>query len=593
MKYVSRERGKWRVRITVPGELRAIVGKRELVESGLPDEPRAREREAHKIINRFFTMIEDAEEHLAEAKRDPDRACAQAAQKHYGALLDDDDHKRAAFPRPEQIKAEEDRLLSEIDAGRVGIGQGIYSMVNALTDLELMIQAREHHRNIRERRLRTLRADLYNGDDRLVRDAVVRLAADQGLDVAPSSPEWERLVSAIIRAEIEALERTFERDSGNFGGRARDPMLTRHIDRPRLADEGQRSGTTLSEVLAAFHKERTAGGNSLAPKTIEEHKNAVRMFEEFLGHPVAVRSITKQNVIDYKRALLELPNRYTTRFPGLTLPQAIKANAKRPEPFGTLAPKTINMKYLSHLSTVLQWASNNGHIDNNPAQGVKVDTGGKAQQEKSYLHFDRDDLKKIFGHEMFADPARYELKQWATLVMLYTGVRNSSEMSGMKLKNIYEERGVPVFYLEEASKNARSKRLVPIHRDLVTLGFLDHVEALRAKGQELLFPDWSPSDKVNNWFNVTYLRRTLGITSKSKVFYSFRHTLATELARSGCDRQLSMMITGHAPQDIAATYIQDSPITLMAGALDKVAFDLPIPVLRAARAREKAEARTV
>ena len=84
---------------------------------------------------------------------------------------------------------------------------------------------------------------------------------------------------------------------------------------------------------------------------------------------------------------------------------------------------------------------------------------------------------------------------------------------------------------------------------------------------------------MNDWFNGTYLV-ALGIKSKQKVFYSFRHTLATELARSGVPRELSKMISGHAPQEVASVYIQASPVTLMEEALNKVAFALPIPALQ-------------
>lgn len=50
----------------------------------------------------------------------------------------------------------------------------------------------------------------------------------------------------------------------------------------------QLGGITLSGVLTAFHKEWGAGGRSMAPKTMEEHKSAIRMFEEFTRGPVAV-----------------------------------------------------------------------------------------------------------------------------------------------------------------------------------------------------------------------------------------------------------------------------------------------------------------
>ena len=95
----------------------------------------------------------------------------------------------------------------------------------------------------------------------------------------------------------------------------------------------------------------------------------------------------------------------------IALPQAIKANRKLEVPFDTLAPKTINMKWLSHLSSILQWDSNNGHLDANPAQGIRVDTGSKVHKEPSYLPFTKDELKKIFGSDLCKDPRSYGLNQ--------------------------------------------------------------------------------------------------------------------------------------------------------------------------------------
>src|SRR5690606_24097031 len=138
-----------------------------------------------------------------------------------------------------------------------------------------------------------------------------------------------------------------------------------------------------------------------------------------------------------------------------------------------------NNKYLAHVKTVMQWAAGNGFMDMNPATGVRVDEGKKAHREPSRIPFDQDDLKAIFGHEMFADPATYETKQWALLLALYTGARSSSELAPLKVANIYEEQGVMIMNLAEASKNVRSKRFVPVHSDLVRLGFLDYVAAKR------------------------------------------------------------------------------------------------------------------
>jgi integrase len=582
MKYVQHIRGKWRVRIKVPDELVPIIGKTELSETNLPPDPRSRERLAIGIINRFLVQIDEARERFEAQRNAPELTLSVAAKAHYANTLAGDDAKRAAMPTREAMAVERERILKKFESGEVGSSQGPFTMINASTDYELMLGARDFYSKNRTRRLAALRASFASGETRWIEPAVRQYIAENKLDLAPGSPGWLDLANALQRAEIEALEHTLERDRGDYSSQPRDPLLTAPAPEPEATPRKPvaANGISLSDALSAFHKERTAGGSTLAPKTMDEHRNAVRMFSEFMGGEVAVRSITRKNVIDYKGALLEAPNRYTMRFPGLTLPQAIRANAKLAEPYATLAPKTINMKWLSHLSTVLQWAANNGHIETNPAQGIRVDTGSKVHQEASYLPFTKDELQKIFGDPIFADPASYGMNQWALLVMLYTGVRNSSEMARMQLANIYEEQGIPVFFLADASKNQRSKRLVPIHNDLIRFGLLDYVKRLRASGQTLLFPEWAKRpDKVNDWFNNTFLVK-LGIKSKHKVFYCFRHTLATELAKAGVPRELSKMISGHAPQEVASVYIHASPIILMSDALNKVKFGLPVSRLK-------------
>jgi integrase len=546
MKYVQNIRGKWAVRMVVPEELRHIIGRNELVQIGLPDNAKAREKMAIGIVNAFQAQLDEAREVWESLKEASIPTLSTAAKEHFRSELAFDDLERAAAKRS--------------------------------TDNDFLLDSRSTYAN----RLRLLVQGKL-GDDEA--EALIGYAANalRKEGRAPNVPRWE-LLRVLAEVQVEALERFEARDAGKLQTQEPRHTLLNTPDPVPKELPGQRqtspSGMTLSDALVAFHKERTAGGGTLAAKTMEEHKNAVRMFNEFLGRETPLRSITKKSVIEYKQALLATPNRYTMRFPGLTLPQAVRANGKLDEPFPTLAPKTINMKWLSHLSSILQWASNNGHIETNPAQGIRVDTGSKVHREPSYLPFTKDELRTIFGHPMFADPSSYGLNQWALLVMLYTGVRNSSEMASMALDNIYKEQSVPVFYLAEASKNQRSKRLVPIHKDLVTIGFLDHVERLRESGQTLLFPEWAKRrDKVNDWFNTTFLPG-LGLKNKQKVFYSFRHTLATELARAGVPRELSKMISGHAPQEVASVYIHASPVTLMAEALNKVSFDLPIAVLQ-------------
>ena len=408
MKFVQQVRGKWVVRMVVPEELRGIIGQRELVEIGLPSDARAREKSAVKAINAFHAKLDEAREvweSLGEASKP---TLSSAAKEHYRSELLQDDLARAVT-----VKA--------------GVGNSL-----------------GFSRTIYANRLRLLVAGKIDEEEA---EALIGYAADtlRREGRAPNVPRM-LLLNMLAEIQLEALERFEERDNGHVKASVPAHSLLTEPDPVPKSMTGARlsetTGMTLSDALVAFHKERSAGGGTLAAKTMEEHRNAVRMFNEFMGGDTALGSTTKKLVIDYKQALLDTPTRYTLRFPGLTLPQAIKANRKREKPFETLAPKTINMKWLSHLSSIFQWASNNGHIDTNPAQGIRVDTGSKVHKEASYLPFTKDELRKIFGTEMFQSPPSYGLNQWALLLMLFTGVRNSSEMARMKLENIYREQGV-------------------------------------------------------------------------------------------------------------------------------------------------------
>jgi Site-specific recombinase XerD len=522
--------------MTVPVELREIIGKRELVEL-LGGDKKAAEKKALGVLNGFHAILDEAREALAANRP----TLSTAAKAHYRAELEND------------------------DLGRVGRSPATEFVT--------------YSRSVYATKLRLLVAGKIDKDEA---EALIGYAADdltrKGL--APDVPRKE-LLRSLAEVQLEALVRFEERDEGRMKLSApTSPLLTAPDPLPLRATPGEAmTGATLSDLLAVFHKERSAGASSLAQKTINEHKSAVRMFEEFLGKPTPVRAITKKDVIAYKQALLNTPTRYVLRFPGLTLPQAIKANAKRPEPFETLDPKTINVKWLSHLSSILKWGVDNAFIDENPAKGVRVDTGSAVHRDRRRLPFDHDEMNLIFGNELFSDPAKYETRQWAVLLALYTGARSSSEIARLKVSDIYQEQGEWVFDLSEASKNRQSKRLVPIHEDLIKLGILDRVKTLRSAGQTRMFPDWQPEDKVNRWFLRTYLPK-LGISAKEKVFHSFRHNLKTELVRSGCSKEVHDLLTGHGDQSVAAIYVHDAPIRRMAQSLNLVKFNLPIPALK-------------
>ena len=76
--------------------------------------------------------------------------------------------------------------------------------------------------------------------------------------------------------------------------------------------------------------------------------------------------------------------------------------------------------------------------------------------------------------------------RWAALLGLYTGAR-ASEVGQLLTVDVAAVDGVPAIRItddgeDQKLKTEASNRVVPIHADLLALGFLDYVDSLRGRG---------------------------------------------------------------------------------------------------------------
>ncbi|TCT12657.1 phage integrase family protein [Tepidamorphus gemmatus] len=412
--------------------------------------------------------------------------------------------------------------------------------------------------------------------------------------VAPGSAEWRQLARDLAGVQLETIKRSEERDRGEFGGKPTNPLL---VETPDTATDpltariiSPESTKTLTDLLPEFIKERGA-----KPSMNHEYAVAVRMLYEHIGEPVPVYRITRQTMQGFRRALTETPANYAKRFPGMTLPEAIKANVKRAAPYETLSAVTIADKWLPRLNTILKWCADIDAIPDNPATGITV-TRVKST-EKPRVHFDPSDLVKLFGGPAFAPGEAFGEFQWSLLVSLYSGTR-PSELAQLRLDSIRHVRNVLVLSIEEETKNVGSQRLIPVHKDLIRLGFNDRVASLRQAGETHMFPEWyrqgleakAKAERkakatgehvtlnqffprfIPRRFNVTY-RAKVGITDKRKDFYAFRHTFKTGLSYAGVNRDIRDYLTGHHDTSAGSVYVHDISIERMHEAINQLRFD--------------------
>jgi integrase len=322
------------------------------------------------------------------------------------------------------------------------------------------------------------------------------------------------------------------------------------------------------------------------------------MLDEFLDEARPVYRLTRADINGFKRALAETPSSYVKRFPNLKLPEAIKANKARKEPYPVLHHRTINDKYLSKLHSLLNWCVRNEIIPDNPATGIKV-ASLKGSTERPRVDFSPDDLTRLFGPKHFDRTKPLDEFQWAMLIALFSGTR-ASELAQIKLNSVQHHRGVLALAIEEQTKNLGSQRLIPVHSTLINMGLEQRVAQLRKQGETHLFPKWyrdgvaakeratSRNSMANNQyfvrfipkrFNNSYLPK-VGIHDPRKTWHSFRHSFKSGLARAGVPRDMSDALTGHADHSAGGGYVHGASVEAMKEAIEKLridGFDLATP----------------
>ncbi len=210
------------------------------------------------------------------------------------------------------------------------------------------------------------------------------------------------------------------------------------------------------------------------------------------------------------------------------------------------------------------------------------------------------ELQRIFDDPLFTshqwpEGAEGAAGVWLPLLSLFNGARQA-ELAGLKVSNVQEDdvTRAPLIYIvaeRKAGKSLKTKsseRVVPIHSQLVKLGFLKYVaERRRAGADAWLFPLIAPEHGSakpqarraawSKWWGG-YLRGHVGILDTAKVFHSFRHSFKDALRKASPDEELRDALTGHrGPKSVGRDYgskemLSRWGIKLLKNAVEKVAY---------------------
>lgn len=225
--------------------------------------------------------------------------------------------------------------------------------------------------------------------------------------------------------------------------------------------------STSPTLLEAFKRYQAAEQAGMKPDTWEQRQRAIWSFMEALGSSKRVDEVTSQET-DLWASELQSEGR-----------------SKR-----TVA------QWVSHVAQLFEAQRRIGNVKgDNPVKGVVVFTKAEKIAAKNRGHgweaFDDQQLARIFDPVNFARLTTTHTR-WGALIGVYSGAR-VSEVAQLFLRDFEVIEGTKCVRITNESdgqsvKNEASKRLVPLHPDLIEMGLWDYVERLRAQGEERLFP---------------------------------------------------------------------------------------------------------
>src|SRR5262249_22439763 len=333
----------------------------------------------------------------------------------------------------------------------------------------------------------------------------------------------------------------------------------RHTFFDQLFNPSHQPRVSFGELTAQYLllTEAHAATNRLSDKWIDKQRATLALIRELIGDSTPVDAIDYDACLRVRSPLARIPANRTTIYRTRPLDEAIERAAAENKPL--LSPVT-QQQYLAALRDVLDLAAKKRLIPVNPAEGLKPlkrDTVAAGEKRRP---FTLEQIKRFFDSKFYSECAKHSLpfahdksgwRFFLPLICLCTGMR-PNEAAQMHLDDL-KCTGKGTWYLDivatgddddnqpsgstKTLKTATSRRKIPVHPELIKIGFLQFVQTRKkAASGPRLFPALN-RDKYGNHasyalkrFRDTYLPSAIKMEPRQS-FYSFRHSWRDALRR--------------------------------------------------------------
>lgn len=305
--------------------------------------------------------------------------------------------------------------------------------------------------------------------------------------IETDTPDFEALLDACLDEYLVSNPEISSQWKGviaELGGPITSTFGT--LKRVKKADPNRRLSVAFNKYLE--------GNPDLSDSAVSDFGTGVRRFIEFCGD-LDVEEIVREHAEKFRDGLMRLPSRPPNEIRALTMQKQLdwaETNETK-----TLQRGAVN-KNLQGVKLALDYAYSDTALIkdrtwSNPFEGfIKKVKQSKTGRKKGFTD---EQVRIVFSREVF-QPKTVE-RFWIPIILFYTGAR-LDEISQLHVSDV-KYAPVPHLLVENLEdedhalakllKNETSHRTIPIPNDLLSLGFLDYAEAIKANGHVHLFPN--------------------------------------------------------------------------------------------------------
>lgn len=397
----------------------------------------------------------------------------------------------------------------------------------------------------------------------------------------PTSPSWPRLVRTLQEAALRAHEAIQKRFQGEI------------VETPKRGTN-QTEAPSAGPLLSALYNERAKEAQKAgawSPKLVDDYQMWTDLFIELRGdHPIL--EYKKTDARHFKNILMTLPSNRNKHSQTKDTAALDAVRIAKTHGLPTLSVSTIN-KALGRMQATWKWADK--QLDESVADifgPMKLTSTSSARSEAD--PFSISQLQAIFDSPLYMGCKSQRFRAvagntdmsssswyWLPLLGLFTGAR-LNELCQLNVSDLDLKSDIPFLRLHEGDESQRikghKKRNVPLHPELIRLGFTEYANVNRNTKSGRIFPELTIdgkgyfSDKPSKDFRA-YIKK-IGVKTSKTSFHSFRHNFKDACRHVGVNPDLNDILLGHSLSGMGGRYGDGKiPLKKLHEAICKIEYD--------------------